>query len=126
MRRSVRPWQISPPYCGSSHLRRGRGTAGTPMHASPSPLANALRARSVRRAYGRLRRGRGRSRARPGPRRHGRHLALDGGLGGPHVARALASRSIAECEDLARRVASARTPEAARAIAAESLAGAIG
>ena len=44
----------------------------------------------------------------------------------PHVARALASRSIAECEDLARRVASARTPEAARAIAAESLAGAIG
>jgi hypothetical protein len=38
----------------------------------------------------------------------------------------LASRSIAECEDLARRVASARTPEAARAIAAESLAGAIG
>jgi phosphoenolpyruvate-protein kinase (PTS system EI component) len=44
----------------------------------------------------------------------------------PHVARALASRSIAECGDLGRRVASARTPDAARAIATESLAGAIG
>jgi hypothetical protein len=126
-----RPGSAPPSSIAGSGMRVGhvrKPGSWTPGQGSGDHCDRHLRLRGAHReqARGRLRRGCGRSRARPGPRRHGRYLAVDGGPGDSHVARALASRSIAECEDLARRVASAPTPDAARAIATESLAGAIG